>query len=610
MDLVRSLIGRLALVLTAAGAVARAGIAPENVAVVVNADSAASRTIAAEYVKLRGIPDCNLIHLSGLTDREPMGVDDFRRQILAPVLRTITDRGLAAQIDVIAYSSEIPTAIDVRADIGDRRLPEILTPVAAINGLTFLHELVMAKDIRYLDLGANAYARRLEREDADPPWTAEEQRRYAELMRAIDEHLREAKSAPAGSAEAATVALRRKVVEGFATLRESHPRSAHLHYNRACCLARLGSAADAIAALDEAVACGWFHHRYAAGDPDLQSLVQRDDFKALLDKMRSLPVVVRPAHGFRAAAGWRPDGSVADATDAPRYLLSIVLACTTGRGTSVEEAVAGLRRAAAADGTRPGGTIYFERNRDVRSTTREWAFDAAVHELEKLGVKGVVEDGILPRGRKDVAGAVIGIASFDWHKSDSTILPGAIVEHLTSLGGVLSTTRKNAGQTPLTAFLRAGAAGASGTVTEPYALQAKFPSPFIHVHYASGCTLVESFYLSLAGPYQLLIIGDPLARPWRRDFTVAVANLTSGAVVTGDVELDVRTASSDGITAARHELYVDGRLVASCPSAAPLRWSSRGHADGEHDLTVIARGADAIQSVARLPLRVTVRGGR
>ena len=51
-------------------------------------------------------------------------------------------------------------------------------------------------------------------------------------------------------------------------------------------------------------------------------------------------------------------------------------------------------RAAADDGTRPAGTIYFERNGNVRSTTREWAFAAAARELEKFCVMSVVEEGV------------------------------------------------------------------------------------------------------------------------------------------------------------------------------------------------------------------------
>ena len=69
---------------------------------------------------------------------------------------------------------------------------------------------------------------------------------------------------------------------------------------------------------------------------------------------------------------------------------------------------------------------------------------------------------------------------------------------------------------PLTDLIRHGAAGASGTVAEPYAIAAKFPSPFIHVHYVRGASMVEAFYQSVSGPYQLLIVGDPLCRPWSK----------------------------------------------------------------------------------------------
>ena len=48
--------------------------------------------------------------------------------------------------------------------------------------------------------------------------------------------------------------------------------------------------------------------------------------------------------------------------------------------------------------------------------------------------------------------------------------------------------------------------------TEPFAIQAKFPTAFIQAFYVEGCSLAEAFYQSVTGPYQLLIIGDPLCR--------------------------------------------------------------------------------------------------
>ena len=50
----------------------------------------------------------------------------------------------------------------------------------------------------------------------------------------------------------------------------------------------------------------------------------------------------------------------------------------------------------------------------------------------------------------------------------------------------------------------------------------------IQVHYARGCTLAEAFYQSVRGPYQLLIVGDPLCRPWADIPQVSVAGDAGG----------------------------------------------------------------------------------
>lgn len=604
----------LFLLVTFVGLVGRvlAGIAPENVAIVVNGDSGASKTIAEEYARLRGVPAGNLISVTGLPDKEQMSVEDFRTRLLGPVFKTITERGLMPQIDLIAYSAEIPTSIDVRGDLGDKKLPRIFTPVASVNGLTFLHQLVMAKDTRYLDLNANLYARRVAASTTDTPWTSDEQRQYAEVLMTLQQHMQAIRQqkdgkAPTEEEKEKSASRLKDVVAVFERLQQAHPRSSELHYNRACGLAQIGEADAAIAALRAAVKCGWWDFRQTARDDDLKGLRDREDFKALLDEMKTIDFDVQPAVGFRSSVGWLQNGSATADAGAPRYLLSTVLACTTGRGTRVDEAIASLRRSAAADGSRPAGTIYFARNGDVRSTTREWAFRNAARKLESLGVKAVIEDGVLPQQKADVAGAVIGVADFQWSMSGSTILPGAIVEHLTSFGGVMT---QGAGQTPLTEFLKQGAAGSSGTVTEPFAIQAKFPSPFVHVHYASGSTLTESFYQSVTGPYQLLIVGDPLAQPWQRKFSLGTKGLVPPGPLAGDVTLQPKTESADGIAPAEWELYVDGLRVTSAKPTEPLRWDTRRHTDGEHAVTVLARGNDAVQSIARSRITVTVQNGK
>ena len=166
-----------------------AGVAPENVVIVVNGDSEASKIIAEEYARLRSISAGNVVSITGLPDKEKLSVEDFRQRVLGPVLKALAERGLTSQIDVIAYSAEIPTAIDVSGDLGERKLPRIFTPMASINGLTFLHQAVMAKDVQYLDLNVNLYARRVVAETTDTPWTVDEQRRYAEVLAKLQQRV-------------------------------------------------------------------------------------------------------------------------------------------------------------------------------------------------------------------------------------------------------------------------------------------------------------------------------------------------------------------------------------------------------------------------------------
>ena len=136
------------------------------------------------------------------------------------------------------------------------------------------------------------------------------------------------------------------------------------------------------------------------------------------------------------------------------------------------------------------GTIYFMKNNDIRSTTRHDCYAGIVQQLTTLGVSAQVQDGFIPQQANAIAGLMTGAINFDFAASKSKILPGAICEHLTSSGGVL---KANAAQTPLTEFLRYGAAGASGTVFEPLALQAKFPLPSLQLHYARAARLPNRF---------------------------------------------------------------------------------------------------------------------
>ena len=222
--------------------------------------------------------------------------------------------------------------------------------------------------------------------------------------------------------------------------------------------------------------------------------------------------------------------------------------------------------------------------------------------LGELGVKAEVVAGALPERKRDVAGLMAGTPTFDWRASGCAVVPGAICENLTSFGGIFTST---AGQTPLSEFLRAGAAGSSGTVTEPFSLQAKFPHPSIQVHYARGASLVESFYQSVHAPYQLLVVGDPLCQPWAKIPTVEVVSaadskvLEPGTVVSGTLELEPRASGGGEEGADRFELFVDGLRVRQAPLGEKLVLDTTAMADGHHELRVVAISATRVETQGR-----------
>lgn len=445
-----SLIIGICLAISAAPSLA--GVGPESTMVVVNTNSWASLSVANEYIRQRNIPPSHVVALDlplALND-DTTDIETFREKILKPTLAAISSRGLQNDINCVAYSTDIPTAIDFTAD--NDKLRDRTASIASINGLTFLQTMVLEKK-PYWSLDANHYFHKP------------------------------------------------------TTLPTTNPK-------------------------DQTFEIG----------PSLA-----------LDRWSS-----------------------ANKDSAPKYLLSTVLGVTNNRGNSIAEVMAYLRRSALADGTQPAGTFYYMYDWAIRTETRQPWFKSAIAKLQNMGQQAEqINDGspkdkdhviAMPAKRSDIIGAMLGQQFPNPPRSESTCLPGAIIENLTSEGGIMSWA---GGQVPISDFIRFGAAGTSGTVTEPMAIWRKFPSPFIFVHYAAGCSLSEAFYQSVSGPFQLLIIGDPLCRPFAKTPTVTVENLTPNEIVAANwpaenapkVSVKDRPVSDFAI-----RQYVDGLpLVAAKP---------------------------------------------
>jgi len=97
------------------------------------------------------------------------------------------------------------------------------------------------------------------------------------------------------------------------------------------------------------------------------------------------------------------------------------------------------------------------------------------------------------------------------HLDTLKFLPGALADHLTSLGGDLL------GELQMSSlkWLQAGATASYGAVAEPCSYWQKFPHPAVLLkHYLSGATAIEAYWKSVAWPAQGLFIGEPLAAPY------------------------------------------------------------------------------------------------
>jgi hypothetical protein len=269
----------------------------------------------------------------------------------------------------------------------------------------------------------------------------------------------------------------------------------------------------------------------------------------------------------------------------------------------VDEVLSYLKRAAAADGTRPKGSIYFMKNGDPRSDQRDACFESMAAEINKLGVRALVREGTIPQGAKDVMGLMAGVKLFDWQKSGSVILPGAICEHFTSYGGDMA---PGAFQTPLTEFLRYGAAAASGTVKEPGAFQSKLPLPSLQLHYVRGCSLAEAFYQSVAGPFQLLVVGDPLCQPWARFPRVTVSGIAANQALRGTISITPSGAATGGHPIRIFDFFLDGRLIARLPPKKALSIDTTNIADGHHELRVVGADGGPLETQGRIIVPFTV----
>jgi len=287
-------------------------------------------------------------------------------------------------------------------------------------------------------------------------------------------------------------------------------------------------------------------------------------------------------------------GSPSTSPNARRYFIGAMLGYTGPRGNTMDELINMIERSAQADGSFPTGTFYFMNNTgDPNRNVRSGQYGQTVTALSGLGYTGEILQGTLPFGRHDALGIMTGFSSVDIQGADMTILPGAFADHLTSFAGHFGTTQ----QTKMSRWIARGASGSLGAVEEPCNYDGKFPRAQLHSTYIKGATLGESYFRSaLYVPFQMLLYGDPLTRPFAFIPMVQVPGFPAGPV-SGAVQLTPSATTSHptaGID--RVELFVDGRPVLTRSPGSPFVIDTTTLTDGFHEIRFVAYDDTTLQT--------------
>ncbi len=247
-------------------------------------------------------------------------------------------------------------------------------------------------------------------------------------------------------------------------------------------------------------------------------------------------------------------------------------------GNGVETVLETIKRGVRSDyrGRRDG--IYFVMSDDVRSTCREWQYYPAVNEMKQRGVEATVTTNF-PAGKTNVMGILMGTEKVDPSQVGS-FAPGAMAEHLTSWSAEFQRP-----QAKMTEWLKAGATGSAGSVVEPYSNPNKFPGARFFVHYVAGCTMLESFYQSIACPLQTLLLGDPLARPYAPPISV---RLLGADTMKGDFTYVASAKSILADAEYRYAFVLDGKVIQPVSDQSSVFVRVNNLSDGYHELRALA----------------------
>ena len=544
---------------------------------VVNQNSEASLAVANCFIHLRNIPAANVVYIDFATNRKGKSrdADSFRKKVLNSVFEHMDRHRIANQITCITWSTGFPTSFSCKRQLAtfQKFAPsangKAYSPACSLTSMTyFSHEDFFSDKPTFFGLRSNRYAGAQVGSLLSNPFEGESSAQYNQGLKLL---------AAGEPLEAHSI---------FEKLSNDHPRQSSVRYLLAKCLAEGQQTENATEALWQARLYGWSFPDYTSNDPSFASIKNDQLFKRIIGSMIPVAKGSLPPRPFNPGSYWSRNGYAngsADGTagEGKRYFLSTVLSVVGPEALSTEEAIEQLESSVAADGTFPKGDFYISVHRDRRTNCRRPDLNTAARELKANGFSALLGSQRRPTGRKDIVGATLGSREVGWIEGGNRFLPGSLCGNLTSHGA-----RWHKKQTLLTEFLRAGAAGASGTVTEPLAIPQKFPNSRLHVNYTQGSNLAEAFYQSVHGPFQLLVVGDPLCRPYAKTPKFSIDGIRDNEVLNnGPLNLKIRIEKGSP-PIRRFEYFVDGKYQKDL-TQLKFQVATDGLHGGYHEIRVV-----------------------
>jgi len=182
-----------------------------------------------------------------------------------------------------------------------------------------------------------------------------------------------------------------------------------------------------------------------------------------------------------------------------------------------------------------GDNLLAQYNGSSRTGTRLWYSMGNAHYEPPPGVAYVMVGAALSEAS--------GIAYFDSIqlrviKPNNTWMPGAIAETFVSTGGRSMTYGTQYGQSLIADTVREGVSGISGHVYEPY-LSACGRPYIMFDSYTNGYNMAESFYMALPWiGWMEVVVGDPKMCPFfdnRADLEIDNAWVDNDTIIAGDL---------------------------------------------------------------------------